>query len=102
MEYECIFCLGTNCGITDPAAIMEMENICDAYGMDVLALGNTVAMLKDLYSRGMISKELSDGLDLSWENHTDQIELLHRTAMRQGLGNLVAEGMYTLAKQAWR
>ncbi|WP_320173251.1 aldehyde ferredoxin oxidoreductase family protein [Maridesulfovibrio sp.] len=99
MEYECIFCLGTNCGITDPVAIMEMENICDAYGMDVLALGNTVAMLKDLYSRGMISEELSDGLNLSWENHTDQIELLHRTAMRQGLGNLVAEGMYTLAKR---
>ena len=99
MEYECIFCLGTNCGITDPVAIMEMENICDAYGMDVLALGNTVAMLKDLYSRGMIDEKLSDGLDLSWENHADQIELLHRTAMRQGLGNLVAEGMYTLAKR---
>ena len=99
MEYECIFCLGTNCGITDPVAIMEMENICDAYGMDVLALGNTIAMLKELYNRGLLEEELTDGLDLSWENHTDQIELLHRTALRQGLGNLVAEGMYTLAKQ---
>ncbi|TIH15806.1 aldehyde ferredoxin oxidoreductase [Marinifilum sp. JC120] len=99
MEYECIFCLGTNCGVTDPVAIMEMENICDAYGMDVLALGNTIAMLKDLYSRGLIDEELTDGLDLNWENHNDQIELLHRTALRQGLGNLVAEGMYTLAKR---
>ncbi|WP_419784217.1 aldehyde ferredoxin oxidoreductase family protein [Maridesulfovibrio sp.] len=99
MEYECIFCLGTNCGITDPVAIMEMENICDAYGMDVLALGNTIAMLKDLYNRGLLDEELTDGLDLSWENHADQIELLHRTALRQGLGNLVAEGMYTLAKR---
>ncbi|WP_321405166.1 aldehyde ferredoxin oxidoreductase family protein [Maridesulfovibrio sp.] len=99
MEYECIFCLGTNCGIIDPVAIMEMENICDTYGMDVLALGNTIAMLKDLYSRGLLDKKLADGLDLSWENHIDQIELLHRTALRQGLGNLVAEGMYTLAKR---
>ncbi|WP_319762484.1 aldehyde ferredoxin oxidoreductase family protein [Maridesulfovibrio sp.] len=99
MEYECIFCLGTNCGITDPVAIMEMENICDIYGMDVLALGNTIAMLKDLYNRGLLEGELTDGLDLSWQNHADQIELLHRTAQRQGLGNLVAEGMYTLAKR---
>ncbi|MGW8161350.1 MAG: aldehyde ferredoxin oxidoreductase family protein, partial [Desulfobulbales bacterium] len=99
MEYECIFCLGTNCGITDPVAIMEMENLCDIYGMDVLALGNTIAMIKDLYSRGMLSRQQTDGLDLGWENVGAQIELIHRTALRQGFGNLVAEGMYTLAKR---
>lgn len=99
MEYECIFCIGTNCGITDPVAIMEMENLCDAYGMDVLALGNTIAMVKDLYSRGLLSSEQADGLDLNWKNAQDQIELIHRTALRQGFGNLVAEGMYTLAKK---
>ncbi len=99
MEFECIFCLGTNCGITDPIAIMEMENLCDAYGMDVLALGNTIAMVKDLYNRGLLPPHMVDGLDLSWENTRDQIELVHRTALRQGFGNLVAEGMYTLAKE---
>ncbi|WP_432738285.1 aldehyde ferredoxin oxidoreductase family protein [Maridesulfovibrio sp. FT414] len=99
MEYECIFCMGSNCGITDPVAIMEMENLCDTYGMDVLALGNTIAMVKDLYNRGLLGPEQTDGLDLSWENAEAQVELVHRTAMRQGFGNLVAEGMYTLARR---
>ena len=99
LEYECIFCLGTNCGIADPVAIMEMENLCDAYGMDVIALGNTIAMVKDLYARGMLTQEQAGGLDLSWDNSEVQIELIHQTAMREGFGNLVAEGMYTLAKR---
>lgn len=99
LEYECIFCLGSNCGITDPVTIMEMENLCDAYGMDVLALGNTIAMVKDLYNRGLLKPEQVDGLDLRWNNAAAQVELIHRTALRQGFGNLVAEGMYTLAKK---
>jgi aldehyde:ferredoxin oxidoreductase len=97
LEYECVFCLGTNCGITDPVAILEMENLCDRYGMDVIAAGNTLGMIKDLYNQGVIKNEDTDGLDLNWECVDNQIELLHRTALRQGFGNLVAEGMLRVA-----
>ena len=41
LEYEAIYCMGTNCGIDDPVAIMEMENLADLYGIDVIAIGNT-------------------------------------------------------------
>lgn len=99
MEYECIFCLGTNCGVTDPIHIMEMENLCDVYGMDVIAIGNTIAMVKDLYNRGLIDSEVTGGLELDWEDGESQVELMHQTAMREGFGNLLAEGMYTLAKR---
>ncbi|MCG8471439.1 MAG: aldehyde ferredoxin oxidoreductase C-terminal domain-containing protein, partial [Desulfobacterales bacterium] len=98
MEYETVYCLGTNCGIEDPIAIMEMENLCDAYGVDVIAIGNTIALAKDLYNRGIIDDTVTGGLDLSWENAKDQVELVHKTVMREGFGNLIAEGMYSLAK----
>jgi aldehyde:ferredoxin oxidoreductase len=98
LEYECIFCLGTNCGVLDPVIILEMENLADAYGLDVLALGNTVALAKDLYARGLIRPEDTDGLDLSWNAVDDQVELVHQTALREGFGNIVAEGMLGLAK----
>ncbi|MCP4119340.1 MAG: aldehyde ferredoxin oxidoreductase [Desulfobacteraceae bacterium] len=98
MEYEAVYCLGTNCGVEEPIAIMEMENLCDAYGMDVIAVGNTVALAKELFNRGIIDKNDTQGLDLSWENAKDQVELVHMTAMREGFGNLIAEGMYSLAK----
>ena len=98
LEYEAIYCLGTNCGVFDPVAIMEMGNLCDAYGVDVIAIGNTIALAKDLYNRGIIDDRVTGGLDLSWENAEDQVELIHKTVMREGFGNLIAEGLYSLAK----
>ncbi len=98
LEYEAIYCLGTNCGVFDPIAIMEMGNLCDIYGVDVIAMGNTIAFAKDLYNKGIIDERVTGGLDLSWHNTEDQLELIHKTVMREGFGNLIAEGMYTLAK----
>lgn len=98
LEYEAICCLGTNCGIQDPVAIMEMENLADLYGIDVIALGNTIAFAKDLYNRGVISDAETEGLRLAWENADAQVELIHKTVFREGFGNLIAEGLYSLAK----
>ncbi len=98
LEYESIFCMGTNCGVTDPVAIMEMSNLGDIYGLDVIPLGNTMALAKDLFARGILTRELTGGLDLSWENAVDQVELVHLTALREGFGNILAEGMLSMAK----
>jgi aldehyde:ferredoxin oxidoreductase len=77
LEYESIFCMGTNCGVTDPVAIMEMSNLGDIYGLDVIPLGNTLALAKDLFARGILTREMTGGLDLSWDNSADQVELVH-------------------------
>jgi aldehyde:ferredoxin oxidoreductase len=98
LEFECINCLGTNCGIVDPIAIMEMENLADKYGMCVIGLGNTIAFTKELYERGIITKEDTFGQSLDWNEADTQIELIHRIALREGFGNPVAEGLYNLAK----
>lgn len=98
LEYECIFCLGTNCGIQDPIAIMELGNLADQYGMCVIGLGNAIAFAKELYNRGSITKEETGGLSLEWEDADAQIELVHQTALREGFGNLVAEGIYNMAR----
>jgi aldehyde:ferredoxin oxidoreductase len=97
LEYESIFCMGTNCGLMDPVAIMEMSNLGDIYGLDVIPLGNAMALAKDLYARGILTRERTGGLDLSWDNAADQVELVHLTALREGFGNLLAEGMLLMA-----
>ncbi|MBA7677696.1 hypothetical protein ES703_85958 [subsurface metagenome] len=72
--------------------------MADAYGMDSITLGNAVALAKFLYNRGIISKEDTGGLSLDWENVEAQQELIHQIAMREGFGNIVAEGMHGLAQ----
>ncbi|HID86632.1 MAG TPA: aldehyde ferredoxin oxidoreductase [Anaerolineae bacterium] len=98
LEYECIFCLGINCGVQDPIAIMEMENLADQYGMCVIPLGNAIAFAKELHHRGVITREDTGGLSLEWEDADSQIELIHQIALREGFGNVIAEGMYSMAK----
>jgi aldehyde:ferredoxin oxidoreductase len=98
LEFECIACMGINCGIQDPTVIMEMENLADKYGMCVIPLGNAIAFARELYSRGIITEEDTGGLPLDWEDADSQIELVHQITLREGFGNLVAEGMYSMAK----
>ena len=98
LEFEAIYCLGVNSGIEDPLAILEMENLADMYGMDVIGLGNTIAFAKELYQRGILTREDTHGLLLEWEDADSQVELIHQTALREGFGNLTAEGMYNLAR----
>jgi aldehyde:ferredoxin oxidoreductase len=98
LEFEGINCLGTNCGIEDPIAIMEMENLADKHGMCVIGLGNTIAFVKALFNRGIITGKDTGGLSLDWEDRDSQIELIRQIVTREGFGNLVAEGMYSFAK----
>lgn len=98
LEYEGIYSLGTNCGIEEPIKIMEMENLADKYGTCVIGLGNTIAFIKDLYNRGIITEEETGGLSLEWEDAETQIELMKKTVKREGFGNVVAEGLYSVAK----
>ncbi len=98
LEFECLDCLGTNCGIEDPVAILEMQNLADAYGLDVIALGNTIAFVKHLYSRGILTERDTGGLRLEWDDAAAQIELVHRTVLREGFGGIVAEGLVNTAR----
>lgn len=98
LEFETLTTLGTGCGIMEPEPIMVMLNLCDKYGMCTVALGNTIALAKDLYNRGIITKKDTGGMSLEWEDAESQIELVHKTARREGFGNMIAEGLYSFAK----
>lgn len=98
LEYETIFSLGTNCGILDPVTVLEMGNLADAYGMCSIPLGNVIAFAKNLYQRGIITAADTGGLSLAWDDSAAQLELIHHIALREGFGNILAEGMYGLAK----
>lgn len=97
LEFEAIYCMGVNAGIEDPVAILEYENLADLYGMDVIGLGNTLAFAKKLFELGILNEDRT-GISLAWTDAAAQAELIHRTALREGFGSLVAEGLLNLAR----
>ena len=99
LEYETIFCMGTNCGVMDPVSIMVMGNLADKYGVCTIPMGNVLAFAKELYDKGILTKKDTEGLSLDWDNVDDQIELIHKIVLRDGkLANTMAEGLYSMAK----
>jgi aldehyde:ferredoxin oxidoreductase len=99
LEYEAIHWLGINSGILDPIAILEMSNLADRYGMDVIGLGSAIAYAKELFSRGLLTAKDTGGLSLAWEDAGSQVELIHMIARREGFGAVLAGGMLALARK---
>ncbi|MFB6281453.1 MAG: aldehyde ferredoxin oxidoreductase family protein [Haloferacaceae archaeon] len=78
-EFETLMSFGGNCAVDDIVAIMRSNELCDDLGMDTISCGNTVAAY------------------LAAEDEFGNAELVHETveriARREGIGDLLAEGI---------
>lgn len=92
-EYENAAGLGSNIGVFDPDAILEMNFYCDTYGVDTISFANSVAFCMECYQEGILNKERTGGLDLSWGNAQAALELLHQMAKGEGFGVIVGQGI---------
>lgn len=48
VEYETLGVLGTNCGLTHPDNLAQMNYLCNALGIDTIETGATIALLMDV------------------------------------------------------
>jgi len=79
-EYETAAGFGSNLGIWNPEFIMEANWHCDNYGIDTITLSVTVAFLMECFQRGYLTREDTDGLDLTWGNEKAVLGFIHELA----------------------
>ena len=91
-EYETIGAVGSNCGIFDPAAVLELNFYADTYGLDTISLGNSIAFAMECYEYGILNQERTGGLELTWGNVAVALELVHQMALGEGFGVIVGQG----------
>jgi aldehyde:ferredoxin oxidoreductase len=65
-DYELIYALGTNLGVADPEAVLELIDACEKAGVDIISMGVVLAWATEMQQRGMISTDETLGLELSW------------------------------------
>jgi aldehyde:ferredoxin oxidoreductase len=92
-EYETIAGCGSNLGIFDPYTIMEMNFYCDAYGLDTISVGTSIAFAMECFEIGLINSDHTQGLNLSFGNRLNALELLHQMAQGEGFGVTVGQGV---------
>ena len=98
-EYETIFALGGLVGNNDPASLIAADALCDLLGLDTISTGVCIAFACELFEKGIIDLKDTDGLDLHWGNHQDIIKMVERIGRREGLGQVLGEGVKRAADQ---
>jgi aldehyde:ferredoxin oxidoreductase len=97
-EYETIGMLGSNLGIADIEDVAQANRLCDELGIDTISAGGAIAWAMECYEKGIFTRQDTDGLELKFGNVPATFALIEKIAHRQGLGNLLAEGVKKAAQ----
>ena len=98
-EYETIGALGSNCGIDDIKAVSKGNELCNAYSLDTISAGCTVAFAMECFENGILTTEDTGGIELTFGNADAMIQVIEMIAKREGIGDLLAEGAARAAEK---
>lgn len=97
-EYETVAGVGSNCGIFDMDYCFEANFYCDTYGIDTISFGTTTAFIMECYEAGILNKDITGGLQLTFGNKDAALELLHLMARGEGFGRIAGLGVRRMKK----
>lgn len=98
-EYESLAAFGPNLLNDNTESLIYANELCNLYGMDTIGVGGTIAFAVDCYENGILTNKDTDGLELKWGNSDAIIELVHKIARREGIGDVLAEGAKIAAEK---
>lgn len=74
-------------------AAIHSTYLCNEYGIDTISAGALIAFAMECYENGILTKEDMAGMDLSWGNPDALPELVKIISLREGIGDMLAEGV---------
>ena len=98
-EYEAMAGFGSRIYNSNLAAILKCNDMVNRLGMDAITTSEVISWLMELHELGMVTPEEVDGLDLSWGNMETTITLIDKISRREGIGDVLADGVRAAAKR---
>ncbi len=98
-EYESNVTLGCMCDISDMEAITMANFLCNDYGLDTISAGNTIGFTMECYEKEILTKKDTGGLEIKFGDPNILVELIHKIAKREGIGDLLAEGTRKMSQK---
>ena len=77
-DYELIYALGSNLGVTTPEGMLELIEACERQGLDAISTGVVLAWATEALDRGMITEEETLGVPLRWDGVDGYLEAIER------------------------
>ena len=97
-DYEIQAYQGTNLGIFSPEGNVYLSSLVDDLGVCGIQGGNVMGFTAELFQRGILKAE-DIGLELKWGDVNAFAALSRKIAYREGIGDILAEGIYRAARK---
>ena len=86
-------------GGEDASTSMMLTQYFDGIGVDASEPGIPIAMAFEMYDKGLLAKEDTGGLDLTWGNYEVIIELPEQMLRGEGFGAVLGKGGLEAARE---
>jgi aldehyde:ferredoxin oxidoreductase len=94
VEYESAWAFGANCDNDDLPSIAKMIDQCNDYGFDTIEMGNVLSVYMEASDRGFTNGHGK----LGWGDYQKMVDVVRKTAFREDVGDVLAEGAERVAK----
>jgi len=98
-EYEQLAAWGPQISNTDLGAVVMLSYEVDRLGMDCNEASFTIGWVMECYEKGIFTKKDLDGLDMNWGNVEAVKTMLNKIAKREGIGDLLAQGVMRASRK---
>jgi len=95
-EYETMDALGPMCWVDSLEVIAYANRLCNDLGLDTISTGVVVSFAMECHQNGLLS---DSDLSLEWGDIPSLLGLIQRIAAREGIGDLLAEGVARAAQR---
>ena len=101
-EYETLASLGSLLVNDDLEVLLKMNDLANRAGIDTISLGNILAFACEAFEHGVLTEKDTDGISLTWGNSGSLLKLTEKIIAREGIGDLLADGVKAAAEKLGR
>lgn len=98
-EFETLAMMGANIDHYKLKEIALANYLCNDFGLDTISFGNTLGLAMELFEKGVITENNTGGLQLSFGKIQNLPEIVRLTCLREGFGDLLADGSLRLGRK---
>ena len=98
-EYETLAAFGSNCAIYDLKAVCKANELCNKYSIDTISTGMSISFAMECFENNILNESDTGGIILKFGNSKAMIQMIEKIAKREGLGDILAEGVKRAAEK---
>ena len=96
-EYEAMAAFGSCCDVSDNLAVLKANELANAYGLDAIATGVSIAFVMECFAHGLLGAGDTGGLEFRWGDADVLVRAVEMIGRREGFGDVMAEGVARMA-----